>query len=400
MALGIAAAVGPLPGPNSSAAAQPGGAPQTPELQWAGCWELQGARADDAGVDAVANAAAEDPGSRQVCIEVDSSQLTVATLVDDIEVRTDQLRTDGTPRQVEDGGCRGTENAVMSADRHRLYTTADLVCEGGTRRQASGISALVSPDTWVDIQVVIVEGERELMVRRFNFDAVASRAILTDGEGADLLLAARSARTAAAALVDTDDVIEAAAVVDAAAVEALLLETNAAFAMDVHALIALADADVPDEVIDLMVALSFPDYFLVNEDPSASDQRGGFAYPVRYYGYWTPAFAPFGWGYSYYPYYSTYPGYGGGGPGVIYPPGYGRYGGKVVSGRGYARVAANPKAPEGGFSKFLRDGGSSKGSRGGSSSVGGSSGSGGQATKSGSTSGSKSGKRTAKRRDG
>ncbi|NKB88794.1 MAG: hypothetical protein GKS06_11305 [Acidobacteria bacterium] len=371
-------------------AALPGAASeQEAGLQWNGCWSLEGARAE---------AVEESAGERMVCTSLAGFGLDVSTRVDGEEVRRDTLLLDGTGRQVEDGGCSGIEQAFASADGQRLFTTSDLRCEGGTQRAASGISALLSPDVWLDIQVVRVGQERELMVRRFRFDPVASRALWQDTGDVDL--AARTARTGAASVVTEEDVIEATGVVDTAAIEAWLIESDASFALDASRLMALANADVAPELIDLMVALSFPDYFVVNEDPEAARGPAAYGYPVSFYGYYSPAFAPFGWGY--YPWYSGYPGYGypgygnPGRPGVILP-GSPRYGGRVVNGKGYARVTTNPDAPSGDFGSFLRNGGKSRGGGGGSQNGGG----GGSVSGAGSSSGggSKAGKtRTAKRR--
>lgn len=357
------------------------------DLQWTGCWDLENERADSEEIEAT---------DRRVCVESSEGTLTVVTQIDGTEIRRDTLNTDGRPRAVEDGGCTGTEHAVVSADGHRLYTTADLICDGGSRRLASGISALLSPDLWIDIQVVRVGDERELMVRRFAHNESESHAIWDRIGRGDLSLAARTARTAAAARLEIDDVIEAVRVVDAAAVEALLIESEASFAIDAGVLIALADAEMPGEVIDLMLALSFPDYFLVDENPSAESGPVAYGYPVAFYGYWSPAFAPFGWSY-YYPWYPV------GRPPVGYPPA-GRHGGRVINGRGYARVQENPEAPDGGFGGFLRRGASSVASRaagGGRVTPGGVTSGKGAATQSSSAGKSSPGKtRTAKRRNG
>ena len=358
------------------------------DLQWAGCWDLENNQAD---------AEELETADRRLCVESADATLTVVTLVDGVSIRRDELHTDGRPRAVEDGGCSGTEQAVVSADGHRLYTSADLTCDGGARRLASGISALLSPDTWVDIQVVRVGDERELMVRRFVHNESESTSTWEQLGRGDLSLAARTARTAAAERLEIDDVIEATRLVDAAAVEALLLESEASFAIDAGVLISLADAEVPGEVIDLMLALSFPDYFVVNEEPVAQYGPVAYGYPVGFYGYWSPAFAPFGWSY-YYPWYPV------GRPPIGRPPGR-RYGGRVVNGRGYARVAENVEAPAGGFGNFLRRGGSSvasegRGGGGGTASKGGASrsGSAGKSSAGKGKSGSKT--RTAKRRSG
>jgi len=354
------------------------------DLQWAGCWDLENGRSDSEEI---------EEGNRRVCVESRNDTLTIVTLIDETEARRDELYTDGRPRNVEDGGCTGTEQVVVSGDGHRLYTTADLVCDGGARRRASGISALLAPDSWIDIQVVRVGDERELLVRRFAHNESESSAILARAEGGDLALAARTARTAAASLLEVDDVIEAVRVVDAAAVEALLLESEASFAIDAGVLISLADAEVPSEVIDLMLALSFPDYFVVNEEPATERGSVAYGYPVGFYGYWSPAFAPFGRSYYYYPQYPV--GWLPGGR-----PTGSRFGGRVVNGRGYARVMVNPSTSSGGFANFLRKGGSSVASGGRGGGRGGSGA--GTAPPSGSAGGkASSGKtRTAKRRDG
>jgi len=143
-----------------------------------------------------------------------------------------------------------------------------------------------------------------------------------------------------------------------------------------------------------MLALSFPDYFVVNEQPFTQQGPVAYGYPVGFHGYWSPAFAPFGWSY-YYPWYPI------GRPPIGHLPS-GRYGGRVVNGRGYARVQPNPEAPEGGFGNFLSRGGSSVASQGSSNGKSG----GGKASKSGASrsagksSGSKAKTRTAKRRSG
>jgi hypothetical protein len=308
---------------------------QQAEMIWSGCWDLENAREDSSG---------SAFGERRVCVQPTPEGLLVQTIVDDEVVRGDSLRLDGTPREVEDSGCYGVEEARPSSNGYRLFTLSDLSCEGGTRRVSTGISALLSPDSWVDIQVVRVDGERELLVRRFRYAHQASRQLWERLGRDDLSMASRAARARAAAALEIDDVIEASRIVDEAAVEALLIESQATFELDGDRLLALADAEVPGTVIDLMIAYSFPDYFVVNDEAPSSVPMS--VYPVSFYGYASPAFSPwFGW--SYYP--CCYGGY----PPIGRPP-VGRYGGKVVAGRGYARVAPSPSAPSGGLGDVMR----------------------------------------------
>src|SRR5581483_519511 len=60
-----------------------------------------------------------------------------------------------------------------------------------------------------------------------------------------------------------DDVKEGIASVSPRVVEAALVETKAGFRLSSRQLIELADARVPADVIDLIVALSYPERFIV-----------------------------------------------------------------------------------------------------------------------------------------
>ena len=104
-----------------------------------------------------------------------------------------------------------------------------------------------------------------------------------------------AARLASTAELNVNDVIEAGAAVDPAVVEAMLVETQASFALDRRTLLQLDDSGVPAEVIDLMVALSFPDEFVVERPPARTAASfggcgGGFVDPFSPYGFdlWYP----------------------------------------------------------------------------------------------------------------
>src|SRR5262249_48611312 len=113
-----------------------------------------------------------------------------------------------------------------------------------------------------------------------------------------------------------DDVKEATGKVTPQALEAALVETNAWFPLSSRALIDLADANVSDHVIDLMVALSYPKRFVVErtarpdrvpapvfDDPF--NLGGAFGYPLwsdsfgfySSYGYSPYFYSPFAYGY-------------------------------------------------------------------------------------------------------
>jgi hypothetical protein len=299
------------------------------------------------------------------------------------------LHVDGRRYDFSAGGCSGWESARSSEFGSRIYLTSETSCVGGSERRTSAIHMLTAIDEWLEISVVQVKSSKQISLQRYR--------AISQGAGRpplDIPTAVESARIAAAEPLHSDDVIEALRNTDPAAVEAMLLETKNRFSLDAAVLLRLAEAEVPPQVIDLIVALSFPDYFAVDE-ATGTAWLVEFQDPARYRD----------WGYGYRPYY-----------GYRYWLGYGYVGyypypphhpsrvrvGRAVSGRGYTRVRSS-NLPSGGLSQLLQN---LAGSRAGSSNASGGGGSASQSgysdntsnTSSGST-GRSSSSRTSKRRD-
>ena len=130
----------------------------------------------------------------------------------------------------------------------------------------------------------------------------------------------------------------------------MLVETGTMFALDGRTLIRLDDGGVPGEIIDMLVALSFPEDFSVRRSAPTGGGGGGFLSSWGGYGYdaWYPYYAaPFGYYYGWSPYRSLYgwgdyyyldaPYYGLPGSGFTESPDVGA--GRVYEGYGYTRVA-------------------------------------------------------------
>ena len=353
-------------------------------LPWLGCWDLIYESVD------YENVGTASDGLLCLSPGVDDIGVKISTIVGGNVVLEETLLADGVRRPVAESGCRGWQVNEWSRDGHRLFVRSEMSCEGDMERSFSGVSLMVPGRIWVDIQVVGVEDQREVVIRRYRrASAEAIREAGVESLSQEESLAASTARLAVARRLTIDDVIEVAGKIDSEAVEAVLMEADASFELGGESLIRLADSDVPAEVIDLMVALAYPDYFKIGREGVEAGQ--GPAYAPVYggmgpysYDYWYYDYSPFGYPYRYGSYYG-YGGYGGyyGRTGVR---SRGISGGRVVKGRGYTRVER-----EGGSDSvfgrgldFLRRGGeSSSGSSGSSES---SAGKGGY-SKSGSSSG-------------
>jgi hypothetical protein len=342
---------------------------QTGWLPWIGCWQP---------VEPIA-----DPSEPLVCFvpTADAATVEVITLEGGAVVSRERITVDGSQRPVEEGGCSGWERANWSADGRRVYTTSELSCEGMVRR-GTGIIAMASAREWLDIQTVATGDPGERGVRVIRYRAASPEPLAAAGVALPThrALLTETARQAAASAVSVEAVQEAVAHVDAAAVEAWLIEREAQFALNAQALMALDDAQVPASVIDLMVALSNPQRFAIDRAARSGEvlpaERTAMAEPRRgYYGRYRPGswYGPYGYLWGYDPYMLRYYGYGGSYWGwgsyytrppviVITPPDTGEPSstrGRMVRGRGY--TAGSGSGSAGASGTTVRSGGTSSG---------------------------------------
>jgi hypothetical protein len=383
--------------------------------RWTGCWELVMENSRD-GAPNPSTAASEprppsrDAGRPQVCVEAaPDGGATFNTKVGTQTPIAQTIVADGTDRPITDEGCTGTQRAEWSSDGLRLYARAELTCKGDAgARRVSGL-ALIGPDgTWTDVQSVDIGGRESFRVRRYRrVDRDTSRV-----------------PSITATALTLDDVKEASGKVSPRALEAALVETRASYDLSSKNLLDLNAAGVPASVVDLIVALSYPDRFVVERTASVDRAIApiiddpfmlgwSFGYPVwsDVYGFYSPfygAFSPYYYSPFGYPYLRGFGSgyYGGGyiidnggvgGGGVVPDQPSGR--GRVVDGQGYTRVRPRDSEP----AVASRSGNGSSGNSGGTSSSS-SGGSGGGSVSSqgfsngGSSSGGDSGGRTAQPR--
>ena len=187
---------------------------------------------------------------------------------------------------------------------------------------------------------------------------------------------ATRAQTEADLLWNVDDVIEASGKAPAEAVQAAVAEAKGRFVINKKSLLALADAGVAENVIDLMIGLTYPERFVVERRgsgmasaPVGISMGGGyydpFMSPIMFGSMYADCYGSGGYGYrSYYsscglysPYASYYPYYYGGYGYSFPPPGGWVIGdngtgtgtpaveGRVVNGRGYTQVRPRESEP-------------------------------------------------------
>lgn len=360
---------------------------------WVGCWQASGRDAETLDL---------SPGSQTPSPVVCVVPTTGSPAVDLVTVTGSQVGTpervdaNGTRRSVAREGCDGWETADFSPNGARIYVRSEFACSGNRTRTSTGIMSITPNGEWLDVQGVKVASNTA--VRVVHYGHVPVPAALPAEMKAALQgnkMATTTALLSASDSLRIADVVDATKHADPLVVQTWLAERGQGFSMDAKKLTQLADAGVAPNVIDLMVALSYPQTFAINlaqnngqivptEQTRANTEVADARNDTQVvFMNWDPLYSgSYGYGYG------SFYGYGYGGyPGFRYP-GYSWYQGnrpivitrpsgsvdvpapdnrgRMVRGRGYTRPADRDDRG----SSAGRTGGSTSGSSGASASTG------------------------------
>jgi hypothetical protein len=330
------------------------GAQQQVDGRWSaflGCWEADVTTA----------------GAPMLCVlpHTGGQGVDMVTVQNSREATREWVSADGTMQESTREGCRGWERARFSEDGRRIYLDSQHTCDSGGRQETSGMLAMIAQDEWIDIRTVMVAGQKATGVIRYKLAPADDAEAAGFGNiAADRAMAVRTARITAAAPVTVNDVIDATHFVDAEVTRTWIAERGEAFRLNSSTLVRMADASVPSEVIDVMVAVTYPRSFQIgnNAQPTAIVQEptartgypmGGtfwdpwmYGYPSSYgrYGYGSYGYGRYGYG----PYgYGDY-GFGYQPTVIVVQPGSSTEGqGRVVNGRGYSKSPTGTSSSSG-----------------------------------------------------
>jgi hypothetical protein len=378
---------------------------------WLGCWRLD----DDL----------SGTGAR-MCITPEKGGVRMQTVAGSQRGIDELVIPDGVVRPIVDAECKGTEKSEWSKDGARVFRTTDVTCEKESPRTITSVAFMAAGPSWINVQHLTgTLSSTSVRVQRYRR---AYNQQLADGSKAPQPEASLTTRTTPEVTKwSVEDVIEASGKLPIEAMQAALTEVRQPFELNSKALVALDDSGVDDSVIDLMVALSYPQRFVVERAGGGGGSTSGISMGTGWFdpfmspmlmGGLSNCYTPYGYGYrSYYsmcgiysPYYGYgygygYPYYGNGYGWITVPPATGSGGGgsvtpiqegRVVNGRGYTQIRNRDAEPSPRISSG--NGGGSSGGGGGATSSGyssGSSSSGSSGSSGGSSGGSSSGARTA-----
>jgi len=274
-------------------------------VPWLGCWQLW-----EEELEALNASGPVDDTDRRalmertsVCVRPSGPGVTVTASEGERLLVERRIMADGNQHEVIEADCRGWEQNEWSRDGHRLFTTAEIQCGDMPTRRLSGISLLASASSWVDIQFVEMGQHQQLEVRRYSPIRAATEADAPLGSetlGVDPS-EIRQARRESAEAPKMPDIMEASGNTTPRVVEALLVETEPKLHLDSQALVGLDDAGIDHGVIDLLVAQSYPEEFVVERRDRGGtwSSRSGGGYG-GFGGFYDPV-----WYSDLYPYYIT-----------------------------------------------------------------------------------------------
>lgn len=293
----------------------------SPWEPWIGCWDL------------VPRGSIYTDNAGRVCVLPTKSPRAVdlVSVIGDSITTRQRLDATAAKREVRQGECAGVES--VQAMGTRVYLRTYMEC-GSEDRLVNGVMAISPDGEWLDVRGVAFGPNVGVRASRYRETPASTR---LPSEVVDALRGRpsgmNSARIAASGRLELSDVVEASGYLEVGVLQTLLAERGQGFGLDARQLLSLEDAGVAPSVIDVMVALSYPQVFALDRT-RLGDPPPDVLGEVRevYGGDMYDGYDPYGYGYG-----RGSGWYSGRRPVVVVErtEGDDKEHGKVVKGRGY-----------------------------------------------------------------
>jgi uncharacterized membrane protein YgcG len=139
-----------------------------------------------------------------------------------------------------------------------------MKCEGTDAVFSSDLRIITSPDEMVDILSISVKGQAGIATKRMVY-----RNDIPSSTSAPAAWTSAMARTVASAPWKIESILQLSKILDSKVMQAALMEKDAQIEISSKILKEMKKAKVPQEIVDLLVALAYPDQFRIEKNGAA-----------------------------------------------------------------------------------------------------------------------------------
>lgn len=234
-----------------------------PELRWralAGCWVP----------DQNAAVGANSVSGSMLCIApvAGTASADVATIVNKQVLNTERINASGERANKTVDKCPGWETATWSEDKSRLYMRSEYDCGDNLKVKGSGVLSLDADGNLVQIEGTTIGTNGGSRVMRFHPAdvALAAGTVLADSAMVQTVAAETSAsaswfRQASGHAPSVAAILDMSKHVDEAVAQTWIAEVGKPEKLSAKELVAMSDAGMSPALIDMMVAMTYPERF-------------------------------------------------------------------------------------------------------------------------------------------
>ena len=223
------------------------------------------------------------------------------------------LIPDGNKRPVEEQNCSGWRSAHLIAEAGLIVESSEMNCKDAASVATSSLRMILAADRIADILALKAGGQTRLAVRRLSFEHD-----LLSAPDSQTGWKAVAARTELSTPWSIGTIIRLSKIVDIQLLQAALLEKKARLNLTPGSLKEMKAAGLPNGIIDLLVALAYPDQFHIENNgqvelrpwivssPGSAGPSSMPPFPLSYYpGAFYNCYSPYGYFYGF-PYSGLY----------------------------------------------------------------------------------------------
>jgi hypothetical protein len=219
---------------------------------WIGVWTLSAERILDNAKEPISQSTVEiQPAS-------DAKGIQISRKTSNQSDVKEVLILDGSKQPLNINNCSGWQISRWLPETGVIIGSSEVNCKDSGSFLTSNMKLMLSPYQMVDILGVKAGNQTRVATRRLHFDRELQSTKESRPDVAGI-----AARTAASAPWNLTDVIHLSKLINDQVLQAALVEKKARLTIDSKSLKQMRSANLSKETIDLLIALAFPNEFMV-----------------------------------------------------------------------------------------------------------------------------------------